>query len=246
LFTRPNYYNVAFKLRATQEIDIVEVLGSFGRRAGSALSLAGFDPDSSLSFICRLKEKPQTTNINFQLAVIFTDNFNKRLLRIINYSISTTNDIITMYKNLDVDVLTKITVQKSIALLQSVGCNATRKELYNRLINVLYLYRQQNSQPSSELVLPEAIKYYPLYLASLFKTTVRIILNQLLRNNKNSEHINNSIGLINRLMREPIYSSIKFLYPKLYRIDDITADTQEIVERLNINSEIALVRMLID
>ena len=108
------------------------------------------------------------------------------------------------------------------------------------------LYRQQNSQPSSELVLPEAIKYYPLYLASLFKTTVRIILNQLLRNNKNSEHINNSIGLINRLMREPIYSSIKFLYPKLYRIDDITADTQEIVERLNINSEIALVRMLID
>jgi hypothetical protein len=47
-------------------------------------------------------------------------------------------------------------------------------------------------------------------------------------------------------MREPIYSSIKFLYPKLYRIDDITAETQEIVERLNINNDISLVSMLID
>ena len=164
-------------MRATEEIDIVEMLGSFGRRPGSALSLAGFDPDSSLSFLCRLKEKPQSNLLNFQLAIIFTDNFNKRFLRIVNYSVSTTTDLITMYKNLDVDVLTKITIQKSISMLQTIGFSAARKDLYNKLVNILHLYKQHNNQPSSELVLPEAIKYYPLYLSSFFKSPVKFSIN---------------------------------------------------------------------
>lgn len=173
IFTRANFYYVAFKLRASIEIDIVEVIGSFGRRPGSAISLSGFDPDSSISFICRIKENLRpNSKVHFQLATIFTTNYNQRLLRILNYTITTTNDIITMYKNLDVDVLTKLTIQKSITLMSTLGFNAVRKELYNKLVSILYLYRDNNNSQPLELVLPEAIKYYPLYIASFFKKPV--------------------------------------------------------------------------
>ena len=144
IFTRPNYYNVAFKLRATPEIDVIELLGSFGKRPGSALSLAGSDPDYSFSFICRIKETLKVNvKINFQLAVIFTNNYNNRFLRIFNYSILTTNETITMYKALDNDVLTKIFLQKELNQLLLTGYNGIRTDMYNKIINILFYYRDQ-------------------------------------------------------------------------------------------------------
>ena len=144
IFTRPNYNNVAFKLRANSEIDIVEVLGPFGKRAGSALSLAGCDPDFSLGFICRIKEniKPNS-KVNFQLAVIFTDNYNKRFLRMLNYTILSTTDTLAMYKSIDVEVLTKLTMQKEINQMLLTGYNAVRTELSKKTISSLHYYREQ-------------------------------------------------------------------------------------------------------
>ena len=77
-----------------------------------------------------------------------------------------------VYKNIDVHVLIKLTIQKSISSITTVGFNAIRKDIYKRLVSILYIYRERNKSVSSELVLPEAIKYYPLYLSSLLKKPV--------------------------------------------------------------------------
>lgn len=42
--------------------------------------------------------------------------------------------------------------------------------------------------------------------------------------NKAGLPINVIIDLMNKLMREPVYLTIKYLYPKFYRIDDIESD----------------------
>ena len=48
-------------------------------------------------------------------------------------------------------------------------------------------------------------------------------------------------SLINKLLRESTFHTIKYLYPKFYRVDDISFDSQEIVKRLNIDKQIAIV-----
>ena len=144
VFTRLNYNNVAFKLRSNSGIDIVELLSSFGKRPGSAISLAGCDPDYSLSFLCRIQEtlKPNT-RVHFQLAVIFTDNYNRRFLRMLNYTIFSTSDTLTMYKSIDVDVFTKLSLQKELNQMLLQGYSSVRTELYNKTVNCLFYYRDQ-------------------------------------------------------------------------------------------------------
>jgi hypothetical protein len=143
IFSRPNYNNVAFKLRASSEIDVVELLGTFGKRPGSAISLAGCDPDYSLNFICRINNSLKIGGkVHFQLAVIFTDNFNKRFLRTINYTILTTIDVSTMYKSIDVDTLAKITFCKELLALNHNGYAYVRSDLVNKMVNALHYYRE--------------------------------------------------------------------------------------------------------
>jgi hypothetical protein len=53
--------------------------------------------------------------------------------------------------------------------------------------------------------------------------------------------INILIDFINTILRDPLHITIKSLYPKLYRVDDITTETPEIIERLRFDKDLTLV-----
>ena len=80
--------------------------------------------------------------IHFQLAVIFTDNFNQRFLRTLNYTILTAIDVSAMYKSIDVDALTKITFCKELLALTQNGYAFARSDLINKMTNALHYYRE--------------------------------------------------------------------------------------------------------
>ena len=81
------------KLRCSQEIEIVEILGPLENRKGSCFSLSGADPDLAVLFKCKIKTKLQNNSkIHFQLATLFNDTNNHKILRILNYTIKTTNE----------------------------------------------------------------------------------------------------------------------------------------------------------
>ena len=58
------------------------------------------------------------------------------------------------------------------------------------------------------------IKFFPLYIHSFLK---RRCLNYP---QKGSNYVKN-VYLLNKIMREPLYKTLKLLYPKMYRIDNI-------------------------
>ena len=58
---------------------------------------------------------------------------------------------------------------------------------------------------------------------------------------KQNLSVNHLIDEMNSLLSEPVYVSIKYLFPKLYRIDDILDESPEIVSRLNFDKESILV-----
>ena len=62
-----------------------------------------------------------------------------------------------------------------------------------------------------------------------------------MRINKVNVSVNHLNDFINSILRDPLNITIKSLYPKLYRVDDITTERPEIVERLNLDKEILLV-----
>ena len=85
-----------------------------------------------------------------------------------------------------------------------------------KIINSFKYYRvkEKSNTEKNQLILPVSIRYLPLYVDSFLKTGI-------LSNQSKPEMHNQIIYLMNKLLREPIYSTTKFLYPKFYRIDNI-------------------------
>jgi protein transport protein SEC24 len=220
ILTRPNYYDVKFMLRFSIGIDTQEILGPFNKKLGEAFQLASCDPDYSYCYNLRLSESLKNNGrYHFQLVCLYIDNFNQRYLRTFNYTIIATTDISKIYTSADVDCLAKLTLMKEISLVHQAETNLVRENLMNKLINSFLYYRVQCSKhtPVAQLILPASIKYLPLYYNSFVKKPI-------LKKNKINIPANHIISLMNKMMREPVYLTVKYLYPKFYRIDDIQQD----------------------
>lgn len=228
ILTRPNYYDVKFMLRNGNGLEVSEILGQFGRKLGQGFLLSSMDPDSSFSISLRLMEAIKEPNINFQLVCMFIDNFNNRYLRIFNISYSIESDIGKVYYHVDVDTMTKFMIHKELFQFYSNAVEkiTIKESIKTKIINFLYFYRKKcaDKSPMQQLILPASVKFIPLYLTSLLKKS-------LLRKNKDKLSINETYSLLLKLMREPTKQTIKYLYPKFIRIDDILEDQSEKVDK---------------
>jgi hypothetical protein len=112
--------------------------------------------------------------------------------------------------------MAKAMIYKEISLMFRTDINNVKKNLEDKIINSFKYYRvkEKNDTQNNQLILPISIRYLPLYIDSFLKTGI-------LSNQSKQEMHNYILYLINKLLREPIYSSMKYLYPKFYRIDNI-------------------------
>ena len=226
ILTRPNYYDCKFMLRFSMGIDCVEILGPFNKKLGEAFQLGGCDPDYCYYYNMRINEnfKPGQ-KVDIQLVVLYDNNNSQRFLRIFNTSLEMTDEISKIFNNAEVDANTKAMIYKEISLIFRTDFNNVRKNLEEKIINSFKYYRvkEKSGTASNQLILPVSIRYLPLYIDSFLKTGI-------LSNQNKPDMINQIIYITNKLLREPIYSTTKFLYPKFYRIDNIEK------EQTNINN----------
>lgn len=228
ILSRPNYYDVKLMFRCTIGFEVQEILGQFGKKLGEGFKLPSMDPDFSFSYHIKISEKLKPDErYHFQIACLYIDNFNQRYLRMINYTILCDNDIGKLYFNVDVDAMTKLLLQKELILMLSSNLDKVnaRENFTNKIINFLFYYRKKCSEkaPMQQLILPASVKFIPLFLTSLLKKAV-------LRKNKDGVSTSLVYSQAISLLRDPVYWTIKFLYPKFYRMDDIIEDQSHKVD----------------
>ena len=217
ILTRPNYYDCRFMIRFSVGIDCVEILGPFNKKLGEAFQLGGCDPDYCYYYNMRLNETFKSgQKIDIQLVVLFNDNYGDSYLRIFNTSLDMTSEVGKIFNNAEVNAMAKAMIYKEISLMFRTDINNVKKNLEDKIINSFKYYRvkEKNDTQNNQLILPISIRYLPLYIDSFLKTGI-------LSNQSKQEMHNYILYLINKLLREPIYSSMKYLYPKFYRIDNI-------------------------
>lgn len=142
IVSRPNYYDVKFMLRFSVGVETSDICGPFGKRLGEGFSLASCDPDYSFCYNLRISESlPLNSKINFQFVSLYIDNFNKRYLRILNYSINVTNDISQIYSSADVGTMVKCGIMRDILSNYQLDVNVIREHITTRICNMLHYYR---------------------------------------------------------------------------------------------------------
>ena len=232
ILTRPNYYDCKFMLRFSVGMDCVEILGPFNKKLGEAFQLGGCDPDYCYYYHMRLNENfKEGQTVHIQLVILYDDNFSNRYLRVFNYSFDISSEPGTIFTNTEVDAMAKAMIYKEISLIYRTDFNNVRINLENKIINSFKYYRikEKSGTPPNQLILPLTIRYLPLYVDSFLKTGILSTQNK-------PEMINEMIYIMNKLLREPIYMTTKFLYPKFYRIDDINKEQINSTKSLKIEN----------
>ena len=224
ILTRPNYYNCKFMLRYSKGLDCSEILGQFNKKLGEAFELGGCDPDYCYYYNMRLTQNfKKGDNLDIQLAVLYEDNYSDTYVRVFNYTFSINNEVAQLYGFMDIDAITKSIIYKSLSLIYNSDKPSIIKYLEDKIINSFKYYRLKEKKGTrlDQLILPLSLQYLPLYINSFLKLGIfseKIDLNK----------INQILYISYKLLREPIFSTIKFLYPKFYRIDDIEKDQYDI------------------
>jgi hypothetical protein len=217
VLTRPNYYNCKFMLRYSKGIDCYEILGPFTKKLGDAFELGGCDPDYCFYYNFRLNQQFKKDEIlHIQLAALYEDNYSDIYIRVFNYSFEVIEELPNLFGLLDMNSIMKSLVYKSISLIYNTNFQDIKKFLEDKIINTFKYYRinVKKKASASQLIIPLGIQYIPLYINSFFKLNIFL-------DNAKSNKINQILYIANKLLREPINRTIKFLYPKFYRIDNI-------------------------
>ena len=142
IVSRQNYYDVKFMLRYSVGIETMDICGAFGKRLGEGFSLSSCDPDYSFCYNLRISENLQSgSKVNFQFVTLFIDNFNKRYLRIMNYTVYVTHYISQIYSNAYVGTIVKCGIIRDILSNYQIDVNVLRENIFNRICNMLYFYR---------------------------------------------------------------------------------------------------------
>ena len=220
IVSRPNYYDCKFMIRFPIGIDCVEILGGFNKKLGEAFQLGGCDPDFCYFYNLRINETfKSNTPINFQIVCLYLDNFNQRYLRIFNSTFQVSTEITNLFNFSDVDALVKAILLKEINLIYKIDLKEVRANLQSKIINSFAYYRKKvkKGSPTGQLILPLSIRYLPLYIDSFLKKGA-------LTQQKNAYSTNYILSIILKINRAPLYTVLKLLYPKFYRIEDIIND----------------------
>ena len=217
VLTRPNYYNCKFMLRYSKGIECYEILGPFNKKLGDAFELGGCNPDYCYYYNMRINNKLiPGQNSDIQLVVLYDDNYSNTYLRVFNYSFNIDNDLSQIYGYMDIDAMVKSMIYKSISLIYNTEVESIKYFLEDKIIKSFKYYRLQERKDIrlDQLILPLSLQYLPLYINSFLKLDI-------LSENVESDKFNDIYYISNKFLREPIFLTIKFLYPKFYRIDDI-------------------------
>ena len=222
IISRSNFNDCKFMIRLSEGVNCFEILGPFNNKIAEGFQIGFCDPDYCFYYSLRIHDTLKVgSKIHVQIACLYNDNFNMRYLRIFNSTYEVSDNVEKIYSYCDVDALTKAILLREISISYKNGFSDVRKNLEDRIINSFKYYRVKEKKNTSagQLILPFSINYLPLYINSFIK---KDILKKIDFNDKSClDEINKIIALRFKFMRIPIYSIVKFLYPKFYRIDNI-------------------------
>ena len=213
--TRYCGYDAVMNVRASTGISFSEYITPMGRRPQPILELSALDADSTINVLLKMDEKVVDEVAHLQTAVLYTNPYGQRVIRVINLALKVSNDVGTIFKGLDVETVALLLLRKNIITINNLTVKQIRETLLTQLVHIFHSYRTNcaGGSPMEQLILPEALKVLPCYFLSSLKT-------HILRSTNDVKPDERSYDL-HKLIKMPINCASNFLYPKVFQIHTI-------------------------
>ncbi|KAF5400452.1 Transport protein Sec24B [Paragonimus heterotremus] len=218
---RPKAFNAVMRVRTSAGIRPVEFFGNCHLPNTTDIELACVDPHMAVTVEIRHDDKLQDKDAAFiQAACLYTSLSGQRKLRIHNLSLATTSSIPEVFRICELDTHLNWLCKWSMRALCSRAHPHVMDELTTRTAHTLTAYRRHCSggpgdtgAGPGELVLPQNMKLYPLYVQCLMKTDAFMPADNI--------SIDERAWLMFLVNGMDVKQSAAYLYPRIYPVHNL-------------------------
>ncbi|ORY79388.1 Sec23/Sec24 trunk domain-domain-containing protein [Protomyces lactucae-debilis] len=204
--------SVQMKMRCSNNLDVVQMLGNFTPRGTSDLEMGVVDADKAVTFVFKHDGKLDPREpVHFQSAVLMTTLQGQRILRIHNITAPVTALISESMRSCDTGAMIAAIAKMAAMEVLKKPLKDIKQSVTELCVKILCAYRKHcaPSVNAAELIMPESLKFLPLLTLAVQKQP-----------GLRTDHVNSDVRVVNhRLLRSlGVKDLLGLLYPRLIAI----------------------------
>ncbi|KAJ3703215.1 hypothetical protein LUZ61_006920 [Rhynchospora tenuis] len=222
--TRETAWEAVMRIRCGKGVRFSTYHGHFMLRSTDLLALPAVDCDKAFSMQLNLEDTLMTTQtVYFQVALLYTSSSGERRIRVHTAAAPVVPDLGEMYRQADTGAIISLLSRMAVETTLSSKLEDARQMLQLKLVKSFKEYRNLYAvqhRLSGRLIFPDSLKYLPLYILSLCKSWA-------LRGGYADVSLDERCAAGYTMMVLPIASTLRLLYPALYRMDEVLTKPSE-------------------
>jgi protein transport protein SEC24 len=172
--TRETGYQALMKVRCSNGLQVSSYHGNFLQHTfGADIEIGTIDADKAMGIIFSYDGKLDTKlDAHFQAALLYTSASGQRRVRCINIVAGVMEGAMESMRTVDQDAVVSIIAKEASSKVADKTLKDIRAGITEKTIDVLAGYRKNfsGSHPPGQLVLPENLKEFSMYMLGLIKS----------------------------------------------------------------------------
>lgn len=172
--TRETGYQALMKVRCSNGLQVSNYHGNFLQHTfGADLEIGSIDADKALGVLFSYDGKlDPKLDAHFQAALLYTSADGQRRVRCINVVAAANEGGMDTMKSIDQDAVISLVAKEAASKTLDKSLKDIRASILEKTVDILSGYRRifSGSHPPGQLVLPENLKEYSMFMLSLVKS----------------------------------------------------------------------------
>ncbi|KAF7656452.1 hypothetical protein LDENG_00040960 [Lucifuga dentata] len=166
-------FDAIMRIRTSTGFRATDFFGAIHMNNTTDTEMAAVDCDKAVTVEFKHDDTlSEETGAFLQCALLYTTISGQRRLRIHNLSLNCSSQLSELYKSCETDSLINFFAKSAYRAILNQPLKNVREILVSQTAHMLACYRKNCASPSaaSQLILPDAMKVFPVYMNSLMKT----------------------------------------------------------------------------
>ncbi|XP_059211053.1 protein transport protein Sec24D isoform X2 [Centropristis striata] len=214
-------FDAIMRVRTSTGFRATEFFGAIHMNNTTDVEMAAVDCDKAMTVEFKHDDTlSEETGALMQCALLYTTINGQRRLRIHNLSLNCSLQLSELYKSCETDSLINFFAKSACRAILNQPLKNVREILVNQTAHMLACYRKNCASPSaaSQLILPDAMKVFPVYMNSLMKTAPLVGSTELSTDDRAHQRLS--------IMAMGVEDTQLLLYPRLTPLHNIDASSE--------------------
>ncbi|XP_068569532.1 protein transport protein Sec24D [Cebidichthys violaceus] len=214
-------FDAIMRVRTSTGFRATEFFGAIHMNNTTDIEMAAVDCDKALTVEFKHDDTlSEETGALMQCALLYTTINGQRRLRVHNLSLNCSLQLSELYKSCETDSLVNFFAKSACRAILNQPLKNVREILVNQTAHMLACYRKNCASPSaaSQLILPDAMKVFPVYMNSLMKTAPMVGSAELSTDDRAHQRL--------LIMGMGVEDTQLLLYPRLTPLHNMDVSTE--------------------